>query len=187
MAINEDRAVGTTVSVRFREAVAALETKGVLRERNPESELPFRLQVDEQLLGDAQLTREEYMLECNLNGTVLEVKEALMSFTDTKVSYWYYDIHTWLRSLTGKPHDMPSQPMSPEEIEWVRTYYLPKALAPKAEPVKSQYDPKAQAPLRGSLPAWKPTTSMKVIRARNVQPSGVDVTTHCALPDRSVL
>jgi hypothetical protein len=83
------------------------------------------------------------MLECNLNGAILEVKESLLGWTDTKVSFWYYDVENWTRSLTGKRDEAPSEPMRPDEIDWAKKHYLPKALALKSAPVKSLFDPNA--------------------------------------------
>lgn len=64
-------------------------------------------------------------LEFKLTGTVLEIKETLHSFFDTKVSYWYYDIQAWTRSLHGKKGDAPVQPCTDSCIAWVRKHYLP--------------------------------------------------------------
>lgn len=65
-------------------------------------------------------------LQYKLEGNILEVKETLMSFHDTRVSYWYYDIDKWLVSRFGKRGEAPVQPMDQSAIEWVKKHYLPK-------------------------------------------------------------
>lgn len=67
-------------------------------------------------------------LQRTLRGNVLEVKDVELSFHTTKVRYWYYDIAHWLRTRTGKQGEVPSQPMSQPEIDWVRKYHLPRAV-----------------------------------------------------------
>ncbi len=57
---------------------------------------------------------------------ILEVTEALMSFTRTKITHWYYDTRKWLKSSHGKPGDAPDRAMSEADIQWVKQYYLPK-------------------------------------------------------------
>lgn len=57
---------------------------------------------------------------------VLEVKETIMSFTKDKVSYWYYDIKNWKKSMFGTEGEIPSVPMSAAGIDWVKKYYLQK-------------------------------------------------------------
>ena len=68
------------------------------------------------------------MLAYKLEGDILEVKEALMSFTSTKVSYWYYDIKNWRKSSHGKANDPCDRVMSASDIAWVEKYYIPKVL-----------------------------------------------------------
>lgn len=68
-------------------------------------------------------------LSYKLEGDILEVKQALMSFHKTEVSYWYYDIKRWLVSSFGKQGDRPDRVMRPEQIEWVRKHYLPHVRA----------------------------------------------------------
>lgn len=68
------------------------------------------------------------MLDCKINAAkVLEVKETLMGWHGSKVTYWYYDTQNWLRSRLGKKGETPSEPMRKENIAWVQKYYLPKA------------------------------------------------------------
>jgi hypothetical protein len=57
---------------------------------------------------------------------ILEVTETLHSFTDTKVSYCYYDLLHKRKSSTGKRYSVPDIPMSDNDLKWVETYYLPK-------------------------------------------------------------
>jgi hypothetical protein len=68
------------------------------------------------------------MLTFNLDKDtgILEVKETQMSFHADKTTYWYYDTTKWLKSSTGKQGSTPDRVMSPEDIKWVQTYYLPK-------------------------------------------------------------
>lgn len=65
-------------------------------------------------------------LQYKLEGNILEVKETLMSFHETRVSYCYYDIDKWLVSRFGKRGEVPVHPMAPSAIEWVKKHYLPK-------------------------------------------------------------
>lgn len=69
------------------------------------------------------------MLTCNLNQDtgVLEVKEVRHSALTSTTSYWYYDTRKWLKSSHGKAGDTPDRIMSADDIEWVKTHYLPKA------------------------------------------------------------
>lgn len=64
--------------------------------------------------------------EMNNHTGVLEVVESTMTFKDTRVRYWYYDTHKWLKSSYGKKGDTPNRVMSQEDIEWVKKYYLPQ-------------------------------------------------------------
>jgi hypothetical protein len=85
------------------------------------------------------------MLSFSMEGRILEVKETLMSFHDTKVTYFYYDTEHWMVSSHGKKGDRPDCTMTPESIAWVKDHYLPKALAPKSGPsLQSAFDPKAK-------------------------------------------
>lgn len=65
-------------------------------------------------------------LSYNLKGDILEVKETLMSFTSTEVSYWYYDIKNWKKSSHGKINDPCDRNMNRSDIIWVSKYYIPK-------------------------------------------------------------
>lgn len=69
------------------------------------------------------------MLEITLNNQtkILTVKETIMSFTESKSTYWYYDIKNWKKSYTGNKDDIRMIPMLKEAIEWCKTYYIPKA------------------------------------------------------------
>lgn len=66
------------------------------------------------------------MLSYKLNGDILEVKETLHWASQTKISYWYYNIRTWHQSSHGKQGDTPDRPMSENGIAWVKRYYLPR-------------------------------------------------------------
>lgn len=68
------------------------------------------------------------MYTCSLNGDILTIISKNFSWRDTKVSYWYINIRTWERSVTGKK-DFKGEiytKMSDSEIEWAKKYYLPK-------------------------------------------------------------
>lgn len=69
------------------------------------------------------------MLICQFvnNGPIIEVTQVTMSFSSTRITYWYYDTEKWTRSLLGKKNDRPIQPMTDQEIDWARAHYLPKA------------------------------------------------------------
>lgn len=87
------------------------------------------------------------MLTYKLQGDLLEVTEALMSFTHTKYTFWYYDIARWLKSRLGTKDEVPTQPMSEADKLWVRTHYLPKAprtAEPTPDARRSEFDPKAK-------------------------------------------
>ena len=75
---------------------------------------------------------------------IIEVKEILMGFNLSQVSYWYYDIVNWIR-YHNRPISKPMtvelirsnpapdekyhniEPMGQSNIEWVKKYYIPKA------------------------------------------------------------
>jgi len=77
---------------------------------------------------------------------IIEVKESIMSFHDTRVSYFYYDITNWI-CYNYRPVSTPmtaelirSNPapdkkyhdekvMSESDIDWAKKHYLPKASA----------------------------------------------------------
>jgi hypothetical protein len=66
------------------------------------------------------------MLSFKLDGDILEVREDILSFTDTQTTYFYYDIKNWLVSRYGKKNDKPTEPCNKQSIDWVKKYYLPK-------------------------------------------------------------
>lgn len=68
------------------------------------------------------------MLERKLEGDILTVKQVLMSFHGTAISWWYYDVKRWLKSQHGREGDVPVQPMTDEQIAWVKKYDLPAAM-----------------------------------------------------------
>jgi hypothetical protein len=57
---------------------------------------------------------------------IIEIKESILSFVDTKTTYWYIDTERWLSSYIGKQDEIPTWPMSEKQIEWAKKYYLPK-------------------------------------------------------------
>lgn len=69
------------------------------------------------------------MLICRFvnNSPIMEVTQVTMTFSKTRVEYWYYDTKNWTRSLLGKKDDKPTQPMTEREIEWAKAHYVPKA------------------------------------------------------------
>lgn len=60
---------------------------------------------------------------------LLEVVETHYSWTETKRTFWYYDIINNLKSITGRQNETPSVLMNESQIEWVRKHYIPKANA----------------------------------------------------------
>lgn len=65
-------------------------------------------------------------LQFKLEGDILEVKETICGFHNTKVSFWYYDIANWMKSSHGKQGDRPDRQMTHDDISWVKRHYLPK-------------------------------------------------------------
>lgn len=62
-----------------------------------------------------------------IDENILEVKEAIHSFTTTKNTFWYYDIKNWFKSSTGKENDINHmREMTQSDIDWVKKYYIPK-------------------------------------------------------------
>ena len=57
---------------------------------------------------------------------VLEVEDRMPSFTGTKITFWYYNLVTKMRSVLGKQGEIPSAHMTACDEHWVQTYYLPK-------------------------------------------------------------
>ena len=66
------------------------------------------------------------MLRFKRTGDVIEVKQTIMSFNDTFVEYWYYNVKTWLSSVHGKKGDKLIHPICQGSIDWVKKHYLPK-------------------------------------------------------------
>jgi len=68
------------------------------------------------------------MLTMTMNDAtgILEVKEVLMSATETRTRYWYYDTRKWLKSSHGKAGDTPDRVMTMEDIQVVKQCYLPQ-------------------------------------------------------------
>lgn len=68
------------------------------------------------------------MLEARfLTDTLLEVKESLMGFNRTKVTFWYYDLVRNLVSSTGKEGSSPDRMMSPQQRDWLTRHTIPLA------------------------------------------------------------
>lgn len=65
---------------------------------------------------------------CTLRGEVLEVHETLHGWQSTQHYYWYYNVVTWMRSLSGRKDARADYPMQLSEIRWVQAHYLPKAV-----------------------------------------------------------
>ncbi len=68
------------------------------------------------------------MLKRELNGDILHVTETLMSFHDTQVSHWYYDIKNWRVSSHGREGDTPDRDMNQSSIDWCKKYHIPAAI-----------------------------------------------------------
>ena len=66
------------------------------------------------------------MLEISRTGDVVEVIERLPSAANTRVTYWYYDVKNWRKSILGNKGEAPTAPMTEGSIAWVRQYYLPR-------------------------------------------------------------
>lgn len=75
----------------------------------------------------------------------LEVKETMMSWTNDRITYWYYDTEKWLKTRAGKEGDTPDQVCTKADIDWATRHYLPKLLdAQKPAPVlNSAFDPRS--------------------------------------------
>jgi len=57
------------------------------------------------------------MLEVSKEGNVVAVKESILSFVDTKVSYWYYDLEKNMKSSHGKKDDVVDREMAHHDRE----------------------------------------------------------------------
>ena len=67
------------------------------------------------------------MITCKMvSDDVLEVEERLLYFDRTEISYVYYNLKTRLRSVLGRKDEVPSEPVTDKDWEWVCKYYLPK-------------------------------------------------------------
>ncbi len=67
------------------------------------------------------------MLKRELNGNILHVTESILSFHDTQVTHWYYDIKKWMVSSHGREGDMPDRAMTLNAIAWCKKYHIPAA------------------------------------------------------------
>lgn len=68
------------------------------------------------------------MLSYRLTDNILEVKENLHGWNESKYAYWYYDIVNWRQSSKGIENDQIDRDMLASSISWVKKYYLPKVL-----------------------------------------------------------
>lgn len=59
--------------------------------------------------------------------TILEVQEHLMGWTDTKITYWYYDTKKYLVNQRGQQNETPTEPMNESSIKWLHDHHLPNA------------------------------------------------------------
>lgn len=66
------------------------------------------------------------MLKFKLLGDILEVEEIWEGWIKPRISYFYYDVKNWKKSVTGKKDSPPILDMSENDIAWVKKYYLPK-------------------------------------------------------------
>ena len=57
---------------------------------------------------------------------LLIVTDIIRDFHRDTVHVWKYDTERWLKTLTGKEEEVPTQPMDDSEIKWLQKYYLPK-------------------------------------------------------------
>lgn len=76
------------------------------------------------------------MLDITMEDGIIHVKESILSFIDTKVSHFYYDLNKKTQSSLGRLGDRCDRPMSERDVEWVKRHYLPKAKPPAAEVAK---------------------------------------------------
>ena len=68
------------------------------------------------------------MLTFKLTDNILEVKETMHSWNESKYSYWYYDIVNWRKSSNGKENDPINTDMTEMDTIWVKKYYISKVL-----------------------------------------------------------
>ena len=66
------------------------------------------------------------MLTFNLNNTILEVVETVYTYTETQKSYWYYDIKSWRKSITGRQYAPIVMDIEKNQIEYIKKNYFPK-------------------------------------------------------------
>ena len=67
------------------------------------------------------------MLRIKRDRDIIEVKETLLSWSETTIRYWYYNLKTCMKSATGKKDALLNFPMDQGSIDWVKKYYLPRA------------------------------------------------------------
>jgi hypothetical protein len=66
------------------------------------------------------------MLEFKLIGSDLTVIERLHSFTETRTSFWYYNIDTWCKNRNGKENEPIDLECDQRNIDWVKKHYFPR-------------------------------------------------------------
>lgn len=59
---------------------------------------------------------------------VMEVREEIFSFRDTKTSWFYYDMQNRMMSIHGRQGDKPDRPMDQSSYDWAVKHYVPKIL-----------------------------------------------------------
>lgn len=64
-------------------------------------------------------------------GNILTVRQEIYSFTDTKVTFVRYNLDLWISQVDNDPW----QECTTQDIEWVKTHYLPKVEAKDGEQV----------------------------------------------------
>lgn len=57
---------------------------------------------------------------------VIEVRAELYSFTETEISWFYYDLQKRLVSSNGRQGDVPDRLMDDASYDWAVKYYVPK-------------------------------------------------------------
>lgn len=58
-------------------------------------------------------------------GNILTVRQEIYSFHNTKTTFVRYDLEKWISQVNNDPW----REMTPQDIEWVKTHYLPKVQA----------------------------------------------------------
>lgn len=85
-----------------------------------------------------------------LTPTLLELQDHQLSFVDTKVKFWYFDLEKRLVSSHGREGDTPDRPMGDERWSWVQEHYIPLAQKQAAEAAAAQHKWESDAPKRAA-------------------------------------